>query len=263
MGIAATVVLVLAALVCAVVVSMFSPHGRTDTISLSAAGSARSSAGVPPTGRDHPGAGEPEDGRPEGTPAQTATSPPVPVPSGSGSATPRSTSAAGGGAGSSAATGGAIALVHVLGAVAVPGLYELHAGDRVVDAIGAAGGFTPAADQGQQNLARVIKDGEQIVIPERGAAPALGSVAAGAAAQAAGGSAAGQPGVKGVPAPPVNLNTADQGALETLPHVGPALAQRIIAWRSANGQFTQVDDLKNVAGIGDKTFAELQPLVTV
>ena len=66
-----------------------------------------------------------------------------------------------------------------------------------------------------------------------------------------------------LPVQPVNLNTADQGMLETLPHVGPALAQRIIAWRSENGPFTQVEDLKNVSGIGDKTFAELQPLVTV
>ncbi|GAA0992105.1 hypothetical protein GCM10009563_05830 [Subtercola frigoramans] len=158
---------------------------------------------------------------------------------------------------------GAVILVHVLGAVTRPGLYELPVGDRVVDAVAAAGGFTPEADQGQQNLARVVKDGEQIVIPERGASPALGSVAAGAALQAAGGASNSPTGAKALPLQPVNLNAADQGALETLPHVGPALAQRIIAWRSENGPFTQVEDLKNVSGIGDKTFAELQPLVTV
>ena len=94
--------------------------------------------------------------------------------------------------------------VHVLGAVLVPGLYELNAGDRAVDAVAAAGGFAEGADQTQLNLARLLVDGEQIVVP------LLGETAPAAASDGR-----------------VNLNPADQAALETLPRVGPALAQRI------------------------------------
>ncbi|RFA14386.1 hypothetical protein B7R21_06945 [Subtercola boreus] len=152
-------------------------------------------------------------------------------------------------------------LVHVLGAVAHPGLFELHPGDRVIDAISAAGGFTATADQGQQNLARVVADGEQLVVPEQGASPQPRPAGAGGAATGPGtGSAAG---AGGAPVALVNVNTADQTTLETLPHVGPAMAQRIIAWRTENGRFTQVDDLKNVSGIGDRTFEVLAPLVTI
>ena len=150
-------------------------------------------------------------------------------------------------------------------------MYQLKAGDRVLDAVGAAGRFSTSADQGQQNLARVVKDGEQIVIPEVGVAPPLGSLAAatagggGAAAPGPGSPGAGGGGTSAAPGSPVvvNLNTADETTLETLPHVGPQMGARIIAWRQANGPFTQVEDLKNVSGIGDKTFAELEPLVTV
>ena len=141
----------------------------------------------------------------------------------------------------------AAVFVHVLGAVAKPGLYELHEGDRVVDAIAAAGGFTAKADQQQLNLARLISDGEQIYVPRIGEAPAPSS-------RSANGTAAGAK---------VNLNTADQSTLETLPRVGPAMAARIIAWREANGRFSTIEDLMNITGIGEKTFADLKNLVTV
>jgi competence protein ComEA len=133
--------------------------------------------------------------------------------------------------------------VHVLGAVERAGLYELRDGDRVVDAIAAAGGFEKDADQGAVNLARFVDDGEQIVVPEVGTVPpsAPGTDASGL----------------------VNINTADESTLETLPRVGPAMAQRIIAYREQNGRFASVDDLRNVTGIGDKTFAQLEPLVTI
>ena len=134
--------------------------------------------------------------------------------------------------------------VHVLGAVAVPGLYALREGDRAVDAVAAAGGFADDADQAQLNLARFVTDGEQIVVPVVGAAPPV----------AGGGS--------NVPGK-VNLNTADAAALETLPRVGPAMSARIIAWREANGRFAAVEDLMSVSGIGDKTFEALKDLVTV
>ena len=137
--------------------------------------------------------------------------------------------------------------VHILGAVAKPGLYELHDGDRAVDAIAAAGGFTAKADQQQLNLARLVSDGEQIYVPEIGEVP-------GPSSRSTDGTAAGAK---------VNLNTADQSTLETLPRVGPAMAARIIAWREANGRFSTIEDLMNITGIGEKTFADLKDLVTV
>ncbi|CAN5616772.1 hypothetical protein BH10ACT7_BH10ACT7_28310 [soil metagenome] len=137
---------------------------------------------------------------------------------------------------------GAGIFVHILGAVERPGLYELREGDRAIDAVAAAGGFTDAADQAQLNLARFVTDGEQIIVPLIGEVPA-GRVVAGDGR--------------------VNLNTADAAALDTLPRVGPAMAERIIAWREANGSFTAVEDLLGVSGIGDKTFEALKDLVTV
>ncbi|MEJ3403153.1 ComEA family DNA-binding protein [Rathayibacter sp. YIM 133350] len=139
--------------------------------------------------------------------------------------------------------------VHVLGAVARPGLYRLPPQARVVDAVAASGGFTAAADQGGVNLARPVADGEQVYVPAVGEVPPPAADTAGA-----GGADSGAP---------INLNTASAEQLETLPHIGPALAQRILDWRAANGPFASVDDLREVAGIGEKTFADLAPHVTV
>jgi competence protein ComEA len=146
-------------------------------------------------------------------------------------------------AASAAPIAGVAIFVHVLGAVERPGLYELREGDRAVDAVAAAGGFLDTADQAQLNLARFVVDGEQIVVPVIGEVPAA---APGVGSQGK-----------------VNINTADAAALETLPRVGPAMADRIIAWREANGRFTAVEDLLGVTGIGDKTFEQLKDLVTV
>ena len=138
--------------------------------------------------------------------------------------------------------------VHLHGAVASPGLYRVAAGARVVDAVAAAGGFTDAADHGAVNLARIVEDGEQIVVPEAGAAPAPGepNPAPGVASDGR-----------------IDLNTADVAALDTLPRIGPALAERIVAWRDENGRFTSVDDLLAVSGIGDKMLESLRDLVRV
>lgn len=133
--------------------------------------------------------------------------------------------------------------VHVLGEVELPGLYELSEGDRAVDAVAAAGGFTRKADQAQLNLARFVTDGEQIVVPRVGAVSAA-------------------PGGTSVPGK-VNLNTADAAALETLPRIGPAMAERILAWRETNGRFAAIEDLMSVSGVGEKTFEALKSLVTV
>lgn len=156
-------------------------------------------------------------------------------------------------AGDPGAEGPAAIYVHILGQVARPGLYELRDGDRAVDIVAAAGGFTDTADPAGLNLARFLSDGEQIVVPAVGEVPA-----AGAGSGAAGGAGVGV-GVDGT----ININTADAAALDTLPRIGPAMAQRIIAWRDTNGRFTAVEDLLDVTGIGDATLAGLRDLVTV
>ena len=123
--------------------------------------------------------------------------------------------------------------VHVLGAVEHPGLYVLDLDARLVDALAAAGGTTDDADLASVNLARLLADGEQIVVPVVGAAQ-------------------NQPGAAAPADDLIDLNTADQTALESLPRIGPALAERIIAWREENGRFQSVDDLLAVPGIGEK-----------
>jgi len=154
------------------------------------------------------------------------------------------TNGATGGARSSSS--GAIIYIHILGAVARPGLYLLTDGDRALDVVAAAGGFTATADQSRLNLARLLVDGEQILVPEIGEVPAAGGAPG---APTAGGK--------------VNINTADETALETLPRVGPAMAKRIIDWRTKNGRFTAVEDLMSVTGVGEKTFDQLKELVTL
>lgn len=138
--------------------------------------------------------------------------------------------------------------VHLLGAVGRPGLLVLRDGDRAVDAVAAAGGFAPTADHSQLNLARLLVDGEQIYVPAIGEVPVI-APGPGGSTPTAGGT--------------VNLNTADETALETLPRVGPALAKRILDWRRTNGRFTAIEDLMSVTGVGQKTFDGLKDLVTV
>ncbi|MET0955710.1 MAG: helix-hairpin-helix domain-containing protein [Cryobacterium sp.] len=148
--------------------------------------------------------------------------------------------------------------VHVLGAVAHPGLFELHQGARVVDVVAAAGGLLPTADEAGLNLARLVSDGEQLYVPAQGEVPPGAPVAGQPDAGAGGAAGTGTPaGTK------VNLNTATVTDLDTLPRIGPAMAQRILDYRAAQGRFASIDDLRNVTGIGDKTFAALKDLVTV
>lgn len=171
-------------------------------------------------------------------------------------------SEAGGAApGGTTGTDDSAVFVHVLGAVARPGLFEVSAGARVVDVVAAAGGLLPTADQAGVNLARPVTDGEQLYVPVQG------EVAPGAPAGAAG-AATGSPGAAGTPpaagtGATVNLNTATVADLDTLPRIGPVMAQRILDYRAAEGRFDSIEDLRNVTGIGDKTFAALQDLVSV
>jgi len=145
--------------------------------------------------------------------------------------------------------------VHVLGAVAHPGVVTLPDGARVEDAIAAAGGLTSDADPALLNLAAVVADGSQIVIGTVGN-PAGEVNGAGSSGTGSGSSSAGT-GVK------VNINTASETELETLPGIGPVTAGKIIAYRTDHGKFSTIDELQEVSGIGPKTMAQLEPYVTV
>lgn len=136
--------------------------------------------------------------------------------------------------------------VHVLGEVAQPGLYILDSDARLVDALAAAGGTLDTADLKAVNLARPLSDGEQVVVPAQGEQ----------AAEGPGASAVGADGR-------IDLNAATQAELETLPRIGPALAQRILDWREENGRFRAVEDLLAVPGIGEKLLAGLKDKVRV
>ncbi len=149
--------------------------------------------------------------------------------------------------------------VHVVGSVQAPGMVELEAGQRVSDAVQAAGGFTPEADQLSVNLARQVEDGEQIVV---------GSVQEGTASSGSAQSSSSsfeQGGKSGTSAASgkVNINTATVEQLTTLKGVGEATAQKIIDYRQQNGSFKKIEDLKNVSGIGDKRYAALKDSITV
>lgn len=147
--------------------------------------------------------------------------------------------------------------VHVAGAVVHPGVYVLPAESRVIDAVGAAGGSTPAADPNSVNLARRLTDGERLYIPTRAEVAKLGQSAA--AAGWDGGGASAVAGGSGR----VNLNTATLEELDGLPGIGPTLATRIIQYRAQNGPFNAPEELLNVSGIGEKKLADLKDLVTV
>ncbi|MFD8570418.1 helix-hairpin-helix domain-containing protein [Streptomyces sp. NPDC059639] len=153
----------------------------------------------------------------------------------------------------SAPTDGAGIVVDVAGKVRRPGIQRLPAGSRVADALRAAGGVRPGADTAGLNRARLLTDGEQVLVGEpgtAGAAPPGGSGGTGT-----GGSAA------AAPAGPIGLNTASAEQLDTLPGVGPVLAQHIVDYRTEHGGFRSVDELREVNGIGDRRFEDLQNLV--
>jgi competence protein ComEA len=145
-----------------------------------------------------------------------------------------------------------VMVVHVAGAVRRPGLVELPDGARVADAVAAAGGPARNAEPASVNLARPVVDGEQLVVLARGQGPAV------AAPPAPGGTV-----TSGAPGTPIDLNSATLEQLDTLPGVGPVLAQRILDWRSEHGRFGSTDELREVSGIGEATFADIKALVRV
>jgi competence protein ComEA len=148
--------------------------------------------------------------------------------------------------------------VHVAGAVARPGLYHLPAGSRVADALGRAGGKLPAADVDRLNLAARLIDGQKILVTRRGDPLPLEAVGAGASVGTTGGEAA-----PPAPVEPIDLNTADIAALDSLPGIGPATARAILEERSRRGGFRSIRDLLRVPGIGEGRFARLKDRVRV
>jgi competence protein ComEA len=159
--------------------------------------------------------------------------------------------AAGGASSLSPSPEAAVLLVDVAGWVRHPGVYEFREGDRVIDAIDASGGARPGAALASLNLAAPLVDGSQILVarsaPDGSAVPPPGVVS-------------GAPGSTGTK---ININTASATELEALPGVGEVIAQAIVDFRTENGPFATAEDLLDVSGIGDATFAEMEDLITV
>jgi competence protein ComEA len=144
-------------------------------------------------------------------------------------------------------------IVHVAGAVATPGVFDLDGNARVIDAVEAAGGGVPDADLNRLNLAAKVTDGQRVLVQRVGEVAPSGSAAPG------GGSGAGSADASAL----VNLNSATPAELETLPGIGPTLAEAILAERERRGSFRSVNELRDVRGIGEKRFADLKDKVTV
>lgn len=142
-------------------------------------------------------------------------------------------------------------IVHITGAVPRPGVYALPKGARVQDVISAAGGFLAEAEKETINLARTLEDGERLDIPYmEGFSPVIPTAIPGLI-------------TSGSDEDLVNINTALAFELESLPGIGPALAQRIIEYRNANGPFLSTEDIINVPGIGPGTYERIKDLITV
>ena len=155
--------------------------------------------------------------------------------------------------------------VYVTGAVNRPGIVEVPADARVADAVNACGGVLPTADLDAINMAQKLKDGQQVRVPEKNSAPPpSGTRSAGTT----GPPAAGKSGTEGKSAAApagglVNINTADEQTLDSLPGIGPAMAKRIIEYRNTEGMFQSPEDLKKIKGIGNAKFEKLKDRITV
>lgn len=151
-------------------------------------------------------------------------------------------------------------VVHVAGEVARAGVYRLPGGARVADALAAAGGPLPSAALHALNLARPLEDGEQVHVPAATPDPVEGQAPSGGPAGTA---ASAGPVSARLPDGRLNLNRATAAELDTLPGIGPVLAERIVRHRETSGAFSSVGDLRAVPGIGEKTFQSIAPLVAV
>ncbi|MDR2089809.1 MAG: helix-hairpin-helix domain-containing protein [Clostridiales Family XIII bacterium] len=160
-------------------------------------------------------------------------------------------------------------VVDVGGAVSNPTVLVLPEGSRVYEALEAAGGLLPQADMREINRATALKDGDRIYIPSRAEIAAetpvprsAGGGAGTGVTNAASSGASAESGTGGTDAP-ININTADSAELQKLSGVGPSTAQKILDYREAHGRFARAEDIKNVSGIGDKTFEKLKDRITV
>lgn len=164
----------------------------------------------------------------------------------------------------------AVLVVHIAGAVMHPGVVRVPAGSRTVDAVDAAGGAAPDADLAAVNLAAALQDGAMVLVPRIGdpprpvsaAQPPDGGLGSGTGRGTGTGTEAGT-GAGSTAGALINLNTASVQELDTLPRVGPVIAERIVAWRQAHGAFSRPEDLDAVPGIGETMLAALLPLITV
>lgn len=160
--------------------------------------------------------------------------------------------------------GGAVRMVvvDVAGKVRHPGIHRLPAGSRVTDALAAAGGALRGTELRGLNQARLLTDGEQILVGEPGAGTTGGVSGGGPTGGGGAGGGAGSGGPPGLAGGPVSLSTATEQQLDALPGVGPVLARHIVEFRTQHGGFTSVDQLRQVTGIGARRLADLRPLVT-
>ncbi len=149
----------------------------------------------------------------------------------------------------------AVIIVDVRGAVAQPGVYTLEVGSRVQDALKRAGGTLPNAETRTFNLARKLNDGEQIYVPTFAEATLVPTATPGKGTRV--------PTPTKTPMGKININTATVEELDVLPGIGPAIALRIVDYRTQKGPFKKIEDIKDVRGIGDAIFADIKDSITV
>lgn len=148
-------------------------------------------------------------------------------------------------------------VVYVAGAVNRPGVVQLAEGARAKDAVDACGGFLPTADTNGVNLAQKLKDGMQVTVPEKMTAAAQSAATQGVTGGAYVGSS------KPLPEGMVNINTADEKELDKLPGIGPAMAKRIVEYRTENGAFQAPEEIKRVKGIGDAKYEKMKDKIAL
>ncbi|WP_073088438.1 helix-hairpin-helix domain-containing protein [Selenomonas ruminantium] len=146
--------------------------------------------------------------------------------------------------------------VYVTGAVNKPGLVKVPEGARAADAVNACGGLLPTADSEKVNMAQALKDGQQLKVPEKSVMANKNDVSKSDRSNVDKSKAGGSGDL-------ININTADEKALDTLPGVGPAMAKRIIEYRETEGAFQSIEDIKKIRGIGEAKFAKLKDKICI
>lgn len=154
---------------------------------------------------------------------------------------------------------GAEITVYVTGAINKPGVVTVKEGARTADAVNACGGLLPTADAEKVSMAQVLKDGQQVRVPEKAVPETTAAAKSGSVNPAAKSGTSS----KAAPSGQVNINTASAEELDTLPGIGPAMAQRIIEFRETEGAFTSIEDIKKVKGIGEAKFEKMKDKICI